>query len=133
MPTTDYVIRDAQPGDRAAWHELWAEYLVFYKADLPAEHSGRLWQRILDEADPIACTVAEVDGAVAGIANYYPHPDTWEDGPVCYLEDLRQRCLENGWLRLHWDTTTDNARARSVYDELTGGTNGFIGYEIKTR
>ena len=111
-----------------------------------------LWQSILDEVDPIACTVAEVDGAVAGIANYYPHPDTWEDGAVCYLEDLyvdeshrrtgigkaliedlRQRCLENGWLRLHWDTTTDNARARSVYDELTGGTNGFIVYEIETR
>ena len=152
MPNTGYVIRDAQPGDRVAWQELWAQYLVFYKADLPADHTGRLWHRILDEGDPIACTVAEVDGAVAGIANYYPHPDTWEDGPVCYLEDLyvdkshrrngigkaliedlRRRCLDNGWLRLHWDTTIDNAGARSVYDELTGGTNGFIGYEIETR
>jgi GNAT superfamily N-acetyltransferase len=148
--TTDFLIREARPGDRPAWQDLWQQYLVFYDADLPVDRTEVLWRRIFDPDDPVTCLVAESDGAVVGIAHFFEHPDTWEDRPVCYLEDLfvdeshrrsgiatglidelRRRCRENGWPRLYWTTMTDNRRARSVYDAITGGANGHIVYEVE--
>jgi GNAT superfamily N-acetyltransferase len=109
-----------------------------------------LWRRIFDPDDPVSCIVAAVEETPVGIAHFYAHPDTWEDGLVCYLQDLyvaeshrqigigrslilevHRRCRHNGWRLLHWQTKADNARARSLYDDLTGGTNGHVAYDME--
>jgi GNAT superfamily N-acetyltransferase len=149
MPT-HHVIRDVRATDRTPWQELWEQYLVFYEADLPADRTEFLWHRILDPGDPVSCIVAEVDGAVVGIAHYFPHENTWEDGPVCYLQDLyvaiprrrtgvaqglireiHRRCRDHGWRLLYWTTRADNTVARILYDGLTGGTDGHVVYKME--
>jgi len=82
------LIRDVLSGDRPAWQDLWERYLEFYEADLPSDRTEFLWHRIFSPDDPVACIVAEVEESVVGIAHYLPHADTWEDGLVCYLQDL---------------------------------------------
>ena len=143
------LIRDVQPTDREEWQDLWERYLVFYKANLPEDTTNFLWRRIFDDDDPVSCVVAEVDGVVVGITHYFPQPDTWETGPVCYLQDLfvdealrgsgigrslilevHRRCGENDWRLLLWQTAEDNTVARRLYDDLTGETNGFVGYQM---
>jgi GNAT superfamily N-acetyltransferase len=145
-----HLIRDLRSADRLAWQDLWERYLVFYEADLPEDRSEFLWHRIFRSDDPVSCIVAEVEDSVVGIAHYFPHADTWEDGLVCYLEDLfvaephrkdgiatslireiHQRCQHNDWRLLYWTTQADNARARSLYDALTGGTNGHVRYDME--
>jgi len=147
--SAQHLIRDLLPEDRSAWQELWEQYLVFYEADLPADLTAFLWNRIFRDDDPVECIVADVEGSVAGIALYLPHADTWEDGPVCYLEDLyvaepnrragiatslileiSRRCERNGWLRLYWTTRIDNARARSLYDAITESIPDHIVYRM---
>ena len=147
---TDFAIRPAAAGDRAQWEPLWLAYLVFYESVLPAAHTDLLWSRILDPGHPIECLVAAApDGRLAGIAQFLPHVDTWEEAMVCYLQDLYVapewrgcgvgRALveavagvagRRGWRFVHWITGEDNAPARLLYDRLTGGPRGFLSYQL---
>ena len=145
----DATIRPVSEADHAAWKELWEQYLVFYETELSTEHTDRLWQKLLDESDPAECLVAAVNGTVAGIVQFFPHADLWEDRPVCYLSDLygdpswrghaigatliqavQQESRDRGWAYVYWQTAEDNHRARGMYDRLTGGASGFVIYEL---
>jgi GNAT superfamily N-acetyltransferase len=145
------TIRRPTTDDFASWQSLWEAYLVFYETDLPAEHTPELWRRILDPGDPISCAVAERNGRVIGLVHFLPHPDTWRDRPTCYLQDLFvdeqfrgqgvgeqligsvvERAKNEGWSGVYWWTGEDNQRARGLYDKLTGGSTGFIIYELDT-
>ena len=147
---TDALIRKLAEADSPAWKNLWEQYLVFYETELPAEHTDRLWQRLLDESDPAECLVAELTGTVAGIVQFFPHTDLWEDRPACYLSDLyvdpawrgrgigasliravQRRSRERGWAYVYWQTAEDNDRARGMYDKLTSGPSGFVIYELR--
>ena len=147
---TEVLIREVDSTDYSAWKDLWERYVVFYDAKLPDGHADRLWQRLGDTSDPIQCLVAEASGVVAGIVQFLPHMSTWADRPICYLQDLfvedsnrgrgigsalihavQGRCREEGWESVYWQTQEDNHRARSLYDKLTGGANGFIVYELQ--
>ena len=144
-----YLIRDVRREDRSDWLELWDQYLVHYKAELPAGRADFLWNRLFDEADPVECLVADVDGAVVGMAQFVPHIDTWEVTPMCYLQDLQVaepfrgrgigRALitavddlrrSRGWCYLYWQTEHHNQRARSLYDAVTGGVSEFVVYRL---
>ncbi len=143
------IIRDIRPQDRGDWQHLWEHYLDFYHARLPTHHTELLWRRLLAADDPVCGVVGESNGSVAGIAHFFPHDDTWERAPVCYLQDLfvapafrrggvataliadiARRCRDRGWARLHWQTLSDNAPARALYDSIAGGANGFVEYEL---
>jgi GNAT superfamily N-acetyltransferase len=144
-----YLIRDVRREDWSEWLELWNQYLVHYKAELPADRTDFLWNRLFDETDPVECLVAEVDGAVVGMAQFVPHIDTWEEAPMCYLQDLQVaepfqgrgigRALitavddlrrSRGWCYLYWQTEHHNQRARILYDALTGGVSEFVVYRL---
>jgi ribosomal protein S18 acetylase RimI-like enzyme len=151
--TSDAVlVRPAKSEDRLAWQSLWERYLVFYESELPSDRTELLWARILDSGNSIECLVAEADGQVVGIVQFFPHPDTWEAHPICYLQDLyvddarrglgigealiravQQRCTDNDWVFVYWQTAQDNARARGLYDKLTGGPTGFVVYQLGSR
>ncbi len=80
---------------------------------------------------------------------YFPHPHTWYQGPICYLNDLfvdpevrgggigRQlieavvdEARRHGWSEVYWMTHNDNTVARGLYDRITGGSDGFVTYSI---
>jgi GNAT superfamily N-acetyltransferase len=96
----------------------------------------------------VHAAVAEVDGRVAGIANYLLHESTGSLRPVCYLQDLFVDPATRGsgvgreligwlvaemkahrWSRLYWSTRETNYRARALYDQFTPH-SGFLRYAI---
>ncbi|MCK5645375.1 MAG: GNAT family N-acetyltransferase [Anaerolineales bacterium] len=150
----EYQIRSPKDSDRSEWEVLWNEYLIFYESTIPQAHTDILWARILDEEHPIRGFVAErkVDSSLIGIVHFFPHLDTWEIRPVCYLQDLyvakdarlnkvgsnlirrvQEYSERQNWIFVYWQTRPDNHTARKLYDKLTGGTTGSITYQIGLR
>lgn len=147
------TIRDAAPGDAAAWQALWQGYLEFYGVALPPAVTARTWARLMDPASPLKARLAEADGPasegrVLGFAIHQHHPSSWVMGEDCYLEDLfvapaargqgLGRALiadlaalarARGWHRLYWHTRETNARARALYDSFTES-DGHIRYRM---
>jgi GNAT superfamily N-acetyltransferase len=142
------MIRDAGPGDRAAFLALWAGYLDFYGVPLAPEVTDATWARLMDPASPVKARLAEVGGTVQGFAIHLHHPSTWVLTGDCYLEDLfvapeargqgLGRALiddlvtlarARGWARLYWHTRADNLKARALYDQYVE-TDGHIRYRL---
>lgn len=145
---TGPTIRDAAPGDAAAWRALWAGYLAFYDLTLPPGVTGATWARLMDRGSPLKARLALRDGRLLGFAIHQHHPSSWVAGDDCYLEDLYVdaaargagvgRALiddlialarARGWHRLYWHTDQDNARARALYD-LYASDDGHIRYRM---
>lgn len=141
------AIRPLEARDRAAWDEMWAGYLVFYKADLAHGISDDTFARLLSGA---LIGLVAVDGGDAplGFAHALLHAGTWSPKPLCYLEDLyvreeargrgvgraliealAARGRREGWLRLYWQTARDNAAAQALYDKLAERTN-WLRYDL---
>ena len=150
----EYQIRSPKVSDRSEWEVLWNEYLVFYESTIPQAHTDILWARILDDDHAIRGFVAErnVDSRIIGIVHFFPHLDTWEVRPVCYLQDLfvakdvrrnnvgsslirrvHEYSERQNWIFVYWQTRHDNNIARKMYDKLTGGTTGSITYQLGFR
>lgn len=150
----DIDIRKTKLTDRSEWKRLWQQYLVFYKSeDFQDELTEILWQRIHTVENPINCLVAQhiESGKLLGFVHYFPHADTWQKYPVCYLEDLFvspqtrgeglgelliksvvAQAKEQGWQDVYWQTQHDNDVARGLYNKLTGGTDGYVTYRLPT-
>lgn len=86
--TARVVIRPLRVDERAAWEPLWAGYLKFYKATVPAETTNTTWQRFHDDAEPMYVLGAYVDGELTGIVHFLYHRSCWTTGDYCYLQDL---------------------------------------------
>lgn len=142
------IIRDAEPGDRAAWNPLWQGFLDYYASTLPQAISDNTWARLMDPASPMKMRLAVVDGTPLGFAIHQHHPSTWVMGDDCYLEDLfvapaargqgLGRALINdlmalarakGWHRLYWHTDATNTTARKLYDSFIP-TDGNVRYRL---
>ncbi len=143
------MIRDAEPGDEAAWRGLWSQYLDFYAVDLTPEVTAATWARLMDPASPMKMRLAVVEGEPVGFAIHLHHPSTWVAGEDCYLEDLFlsptargkglgraliddliARARARGWHRLYWHTDEDNVTARKLYDSYVQ-TDGHVRYRMK--
>jgi len=142
------TIRPVRQDDEAVWRELWAGYLDFYEAALPATVTDATWNRILADDDTFQAIVAERDGEVIGFANVVLHDFTWSDRPAALLHDLFVRPDVRGggvgralidhvvaqgrrerWNRVYWLTKEDNATARRLYDTYAPA-DGFIRYRV---
>ncbi len=152
MSQADYRLRPPRESDFDQWHRLWQGYLEFYQSSLAPEITDSLWQRLLDDKDPIEGRVAETgDGRLLGLVHFFPHPHTWYVQPVCYLNDLFvdpatrgggigealiaavvEIARARGWAEVYWQTQSHNTVARGLYDKITGGADGFITYSIST-
>ena len=146
------IIRIPTLDDFSEWKALWESYLVFYQTKLPQENTRMLWQRIVDPQHRFQCLVlaeSQKRGRLAGFVHFFPHEDTWEVHPVCYLQDLFVRpesrrtgygraliaavveeAKHRGWASVYWETKHDNVTARKLYDAITGGTEGFVTYRM---
>jgi len=150
MASPDYQVRPVTESDRSQWNPLWQGYLEFYQSNLADEITDLLWQRIMDPAHEIQCRVAASDdGKLVGMVHFFPHAHTWYAQPVCYLNDLFvlpgirgagvgellidtviDAARQQGWAEVYWQTQSHNSVARSLYDRITGGTDGFVIYAI---
>jgi len=141
-------VRDAAPGDEAAWRRLWGGYLAFYETSIEDRVTAETWRRILDRSVPLIGRVAERHGAVVGFSVSVIHQGTWTEAPVCYLEDLfvdpAARALgigraliqdlidlgrARGWARLYWHTQAGNEAARRLYDRFVRA-DDFVRYRL---
>lgn len=143
-------IRPVQPGDEAAWREMWGAYCTFYEQTLPESVTAGVWSHIMDGASPVNSVIALLgeDGTPLGFANYVLHPHTWSDKTLCYLEDLYvspeargrgvghaliEHLIETGktrsWERVYWHTETGNAPARRLYDRFNAA-DDFVRYTV---
>jgi GNAT superfamily N-acetyltransferase len=83
--------------------------------------------------------------------HFFPHAHTWYAARVCYLNDLFVRPeirgggigeklidavvdegRKQGWAEIYWHTQNHNSVARGLYDKITGGTDGFVNYTLKS-
>lgn len=149
--TGELSVRPIVAADRAGWRALWDAYCAFYKVQVPERVTDTLWCRILDPAAPVKGLVAtDADGRLLGLCHYVLHPHTWSAQLLCYLEDLftaedtRGRGVgralidrlvamggDAGWGRVYWHTEETNARARILYDKVTGGHDGYVRYTVR--
>jgi GNAT superfamily N-acetyltransferase len=141
-------IRALRDEDRAAWNQLWAGYLRFYRAELVPAVTEQTFARMSERRDGCFGLGAEAeDGALVGFCHCVLHPTTWSIGGSCYLEDLYvdpdhrgtataralieaagEQARAAGAETLYWHTQAFNGRARSLYDTLAQLTS-FVHYE----
>lgn len=140
------IIRPIKAEDRTGWDELWAGYLEFYKTELTDEQTELTWQRILAEDYGIHGLVAEVDGALVGLAHFSFTHSTWAGAQDLYLEDLfvnssvrgqgigkalimqlGEIAHDVGSRKVWWETQAHNEVARRLYDSV-GELSEFVKY-----
>jgi GNAT superfamily N-acetyltransferase len=141
------AVRPLVAADEGAWRGLWAGYLAFYEASLPAEATETTWRRLLDPAEPVHGFCAlDAAGAAVGFAHYLFHRATWSVADRCYLADLfvAPHARGGGFGRalieavygaadragadiVYWLTAETNASARRLYDRV-GKLTPFIEY-----
>jgi GNAT superfamily N-acetyltransferase len=140
------TIRPITLSDKSRWHELFREYVIFYKSKVSDEQFELTWQRIHSDFNMYGL-IAEKDGQIVGLAHYIFRPSTWEVEDFCYLEDLfvdpkvrgagvgraliselEKIAIAKGSKRLYWTTATDNEVARKLYDKVAF--TDFVQYRI---
>ncbi|NTU80392.1 MAG: GNAT family N-acetyltransferase [Chloroflexales bacterium] len=139
-------VRPLTPADRAAWEPLWAGYLTFYEAQIPAATTEETWRRFHDPTVPMYALGAFHDDRLVGIVHYLFHFSCWTTGPYCYLQDLftapdlrgqgvGRALIEAvataaqgaGASRVYWLTHETNTQAMALYDQVATR-SGFIQY-----
>ncbi|HUX72646.1 MAG TPA: GNAT family N-acetyltransferase [Steroidobacteraceae bacterium] len=135
--------------ERARWAQLWSEYQLFYRVELPAAVSESTWQR-LHNGRVHGLGARNSDDYLVGIVHFLFHEDTWSAAPACYLQDLyvdstargtgcgrmlieavAKSARKAGANSPYWLTHENNAVARRLYDRL-GRNQGFIQYTYVT-
>lgn len=150
MTTDTLLIRSVARSDQPGWRPLWDGYNAFYGREggtaLPEAITACTWERFLDPAEPVFALVAELDGAIVGLAHYLFHRSTTRVEPVCYLQDLftrtdlrgrgvgrrlieavYERAGEAGARRVYWQTQVGNVAGRALYDKVARHL-GFVVY-----
>jgi len=142
------MIRPIEASDRAAWGDLWSQYLAFYETVLPEEIYASTWSRLLDPAEPVWGALAVEAGRPVGLVHFLFHRTAWAIEDSCYLQDLfvspvgrgqghgraliehvaaearRRNCA-----RLYWHTHESNVTAQRLYNRVAAR-SGFIQYRL---
>jgi GNAT superfamily N-acetyltransferase len=142
-------VRPVEPRDAGAWRRLFRDYGTFYETSFDDAQLDHVWGLLTTDGSGVDALVAEVDGAVVGIAHYRSHPDTFSTGNDWYLDDLftdpsargtgvasalierlSELARATGPGTLRWITAEDNVTAQRVYDRLAKRTT-WVTYEIR--
>lgn len=146
MTAAEIVLRPLRREDLDAWMPLWRGYQAFYKVDIAAEVSATTFDRLLDAAEPMNCTLAWLGDRAVGLVHYIQHRSTWTVGNYCYLQDLftasdirgagiGRKLIEHvydvarkaGCARVYWLTHETNEAAMKLYDQVADKP-GFLQY-----
>jgi GNAT superfamily N-acetyltransferase len=148
--TDQPLIRPVAREDFDRWLPLWEGYNAFYgragPTTLPEAITRTTWARFFDPAEPVEALVAELDGALVGLAHYLFHRSMILVEPVCYMQDLftneaargrgvgralieavYEQARAAGAASVYWHTHNGNATARRLYDQVADDT-GFVVY-----
>jgi GNAT superfamily N-acetyltransferase len=132
------LIRPAVPADVPVLLALVHELAVYEREPDAVETTEEMLHAALFGPAPVAsCHVAQLDGAVVGMALWYVTFSTWKGVPGLWLEDLFVRdsargtglgrqllqtlaavCLERGYARFEWWVLDWNAPALGFYASL---------------
>lgn len=142
-------IQHLEQSDREDWLQLWRDYLVFYKAELPDSVGEQAWERIISEDGDIHAFKAVEDDRMLGMVTYLFHGTTWSPNPRCYLHDLftipdargkgigkklieavYSAASDYGADQVYWLTQEFNYHGRILYDKVADRTP-FIKYAKK--
>lgn len=140
------VVRPLTAADRPRWEPLWAAYLRFYEATIPAATTELTWTRFLDPNEPMVALGAFDGDRLVGIVHAIFHRSCWLPTESCYLQDLYVEADQRGQgtgralieavyalarsrgvARVHWLTQEGNITARRFYDTIATR-SGFIQY-----
>ena len=144
------VVRPIARADAEVWKPLWAGYNAFYgrsgETALADAITQMTWSRFFDGYEPVHALVAELDGALVGLAHYLFHRSTTQVGPNCYLQDLFtapaarghgvggalieavcERARAADAPRVYWQTHETNSTAMRLYDRVAER-SGFLVY-----
>jgi len=134
----DLVIRPPKPHDKAAWLPQYLEYAVTVESfETGHEDADVLWEWLMNGTHRVAAFFAFFGERLAGFTVYRPFPRTLNGNEACYLDDLfvardfrglglaerlidavKAESARNGWTEVRWVTTTNNQRARKLYDRV---------------
>ena len=141
-------IRNAAPGDKARWQEMWQGYQDYYEVDL-SKTTQNTWERLMapPPEGPFCLVYENEAGTLAGFTTYLFHGHTWQPEPRCYLVDLftsgnvrgkgiGRALIEavyakadgNGCSSVYWLTQDFNEAGRRLYDKV-GNLTPFIKYQ----
>jgi GNAT superfamily N-acetyltransferase len=137
LSASELVVRRARPEDGPRIVALDRELARFEKLQPPDEEEAARLLSWIFEAKKLEALVAELDGAVEGVALFYEGLGTFRARPFLYLEDLvvseaarsrgvgealmaalAREALTRNALRIEWAVLDWNARAISFYDRL---------------
>jgi GNAT superfamily N-acetyltransferase len=147
MNANNLSVRPLAAGDRAAWGEMWKDYLAFYETSVEAAVYDSTFARLLgDDPRDFSCLLACDSDRPVGLVHYLFHRHAWKVEDVCYLQDLFARpdvrgkgvgraLIEavyaaadaRGAPSVYWLTQEFNATARQLYDRV-GQLTPFIRY-----
>lgn len=132
-------IRRLEARDKERWLGLFAGYIAFYGAVVPAPVIEATWSRLMQGETSGMIGLVAVDGhdRAVGLAHLLFHLSTWSPTTYCYLEDLfvdpqhrkkgAGRALiaavyaeadRRGATRTYWMTQETNETARRLYDRV---------------
>ena len=134
----DPRVRSAEPADVPVLLELVRELAAYEREpDAVEATEGMLAAALFGPAPAASCSVALVDGEVAGFALWYVTFSTWRGRPGLWLEDLfvrpsargrglgkallrelAQVCVARGYARFEWWVLDWNAPAIGFYRSL---------------
>lgn len=129
------MIRPAEPRDVPALHQFIVDLAVYEREPEAVTATASDLERALFAGDPaLFADVAEVDGAVVGMAIWFLNYSTWEGRHGIYLEDLyvapahrgsglgrdllvtlARRCVDRGYSRFQWWVLDWNAPSIDFY------------------
>lgn len=131
------LIRRARLDDGPQIIALDRELARFEKLRPPDDEEAKRLLSWIFESKKLEALVAELEGAVEGVALFYEGLGTFRARPFLYLEDLvvseaarsrgvgealmaalAREALTRGALRIEWAVLDWNARAMSFYDRL---------------
>ena len=127
-------IRALAAPDRESWEALWAGYLDFYEAELPADVTRQTWSRLIEPGiDPNGfCAVSE-EGRLTGMVHCYLQ-DLYVDPEIrgsgagrALIEAVYRAADDAGASQTYWLTQHFNQTARRLYDRI-GVATPFIKY-----
>jgi len=131
-------IRPARPKDEAAWHRMWADFILEGPEPCAEDAPAAVWQGVHDPHSPYAMLMAvDEEDRPVGFCLWVTHPWSWSTKRACYLLDLyvapsargtgKGRLLleslaamgkREGWLKIYWMTQADNVTAQRLYDKV---------------
>ena len=131
------IIREATPKDLDSIWDLILGLAEYEKASDQVKTTKEQIGKSLFEEDVAKCHVAEIDGEVIGIAQWFLNYSTWTGVPGIYLEDLFVKpefrgkgaglalmkelariCVEKGYARFQWWVLDWNEPSINFYKKL---------------